>query len=1610
MPESLLDSLTQKLMDYIQGNKGRPDPAQPSQPPVDSGSGDSRITSYIKDLYDKANQKVVPGLKGTLKTITDNPGKTALGATVGAGTDIAKYLGASVYGVSNAIYPYEPTTQKMLQSQGLLPDASALRSGNTTSALEPINAPKEFLPHLGERAYELLNSLPFIQGLPNALAKHYSEASATQVDDLKGRTLAGMEAIEKTVGDVALPELRDITQGQQIDPKTGQPIPQDPYKLGKDFTNLGIKALLLRKGLEGHGPDPIEAMEGAPQVNAHKTLSKGEMDAARETMDAKKVELGQALAAKSAEIRAAKAPIQPAEARPTINQEDGKPLMYSDSVSSENPTGVDLTAGVSPVPLDDRGLQVARDLAPNVTGLDRIYASDTVRGKQTADILSNMGGEMEPIPVVPEPGLKPLDTGVLTGLPTDEISPTLKQTISQEPGQALPSTNAEGGQSFNDWKDQTLGTFDRILTEHENSIPTPVIRDLLTPLKRSVKIGTEVSEHEDPRAQLFLKGMDKNSYLADNIDKIISDVGATNPKVIGAGFDHIAIDLGNDKVLKLGRLPEHTAESELILKPELSRNFKGLGVEIYPKVNTDNITKADLASVNQQLSNEGKDWLDGGIDNLGRDKSGKLKIIDGDVTNQNRGNDIPLRQVEPEVPQDVRNKLGIVTHSKNLALLQTWLDNGAPKDYAIDPAEYNAHTSGEPGSMYHISKGDDGNWQMSTSDKVEAPGVYAIRHGETTFDGPSEGSTEPTLGQTSGPSPQTPAQKNAQIVADLPQEIKDAIQTKSSMDIPLTQAIIHDAIMGGVQKDTVGTLIKQGTPAAEAVRQVLLDPKVTSPIINSLSERWPGTSPDQIRIAMSQFLQDDATYSGQNLQSFSEVVKGIQDDLTAKFQDARTIPEATEILKQLQRAKSIADGPLSGWTQASNTIRNAEHLRQGLLVSPIRTMLGIFESQAGLVGTDFMDAFNSGLANTYKGMTRGLINKSAPPPDINNWSDLLSLTSSVFSRLPGKIGDRATTDAVLDTLPLNKQRLMSGLLVDAEAGLSGQVGHLMAIASKNAKGGFLDSVGAAVKAVPGALDTVVNQEGQSPIQKAINAGTIVSDVLNIANRWQETEFRKIAFRSRLDSNLRQIPGAPQWGPELIQALTEKKFDPETKDVVPLHPALREAVVDAEQHALRQTYAYTPGGGLFGAYLKGTKQIPFATVIGPTFPRSMVNNMMWQMHHSPAFLGDMFTKEFRDTFYAVGSKDMGMVASRNASRKMGQAMTGMMMMNVAMHLTQGGSLDSADDPSKVVKVGPRPWLMQIGDEKDAQGNPKYLDISSYQPFVNIMDAMHMANEVLAGRKDPVPFMDVASHLTNSRIDQLPITGLDEIIKNFDSSNPDTVAAGSKSIAEFVGQYLGSWATPIRGLREEGQALKDAGSLATSGLKTNYQPQKYSQTQEGPLAPVVANIKPDILQKGYDTFRNKEQLQEHPLANLFKLETKPMTPLESLMLRTPGVNTSDLTKHYDNARADRLTKEATGQIINNPDLQIGGMQLQDFAKKLSSQNNPLKNALVLKQLLPAIHSAAEQLAMSKDATENHGIPVNFRTEIAKSASEGIPEIQQNLIKEILDATRKRAAGVP
>lgn len=218
------------------------------------------------------------------------------------------------------------------------------------------------------------------------------------------------------------------------------------------------------------------------------------------------------------------------------------------------------------------------------------------------------------------------------------------------------------------WKEPRLESERAVSPERpQDATRIPPPEETIAPPVEDVAVRQPAGETATPSLRSALKSMQRRDPVTkSNVpDPVAGDVlgSATFPHVarfvegqatgpiepVGAGVGSVVLDIGGDRVARIGvGTAGPVPEIASVLQPSSQTNMGGLRVEIFPKVDTSNITAADVATMRKQLKAEGYEFSDAGTDNLGRTADGKLVVTDPGAVTKLKEAEIPA--VTEEVP------------------------------------------------------------------------------------------------------------------------------------------------------------------------------------------------------------------------------------------------------------------------------------------------------------------------------------------------------------------------------------------------------------------------------------------------------------------------------------------------------------------------------------------------------------------------------------------------------------------------------------------------------------------------------------------------------------------------------------------------------------------------------------------------------------------------------------------------------------------------------------------------------------------------------------------------------------------------------------------------
>lgn len=921
--------------------------------------------------------------------------------------------------------------------------------------------------------------------------------------------------------------------------------------------------------------------------------------------------------------------------------------------------------------------------------------------------------------------------------------------------------------------------------------------------------------------------------------------------------------------------------------------------------------------------------------------------------------------------------------------------------------------------------------------------------------------------------PVTDQGQAAASIAGFNEVLRKQFNISQAFEAPLMQGLMDTVLKDTLLTRKVMQNVLNGDRINVALVRTLGDDSFT-PYISRIA-RDSGVEPEVLQQAVAASFENTSHTAGVGLNMLSQTLSDLEDHFFVKA-DRGSLTERLEAQKQLtllrnlrQQASSDPTSQLAG-TMASLTkkAQKFERVRINFMLSNLSTAINIARDQGLTSVTDMFDAMNTGVMNSVQGAAR-----KGPGSVLNdfgaNFADSIGQIHTLYEMLPSPLraltapagsrwakffGGFDDVEGVLDAMPFLKKSLNSGLLPDAQMATASFLAKNLRQATKEAAqaaGQAPGGIGTRLKAglsslqesVPKVLETEQFLDPFDLPKTTYNTAMLAADVLTIPLKAQEKFFRKYTFRARLESNLAPLGRSIE---DIIPDLTTPKFkevldpqgrqvidtrtgQPKIGDIVPLDPALRGALVNAYDHAMRQTWAATPQGGALGGMLNLATRInavsPLQTsmVLTP-FLRATANAIMWQAHHNPTGLTDLLMPEYQEAWKAPGTGRLSLAQSRDVQRRMGESLTGLQLLGASLYMADGRALGP-------MQMGPKPWIWTTGPEDPQTHERPTRDLRSDPIFAAYMTTAHVMKSVLEGRPPNVTFQEAFEIYSNNRVAQTPLFNFADEIRNLSSANSQTAW---EAVMKFPGKYLGPFGTLAHSLREEwGPLLKQAAQPANAVLPLH--------TPVGTLAPIPApealvrpsiqhsplegpflkGASPSSLPAQYDPFTGKLDTEPRPVHALVAGPSQTMNPVEYLMVKS-GLSTLGITRSYARPEAQQLVNQATGTTLNDPSFQIGGLQVQDYAKRLIALDDPTFAKIFFdKILLPVLHERSELTAMAKDLKDSNPrgtIPPHFIDAIAKKYNlTGDPvlekaiesQLQLRLLRELTSA-KQRPAGAP
>jgi len=276
-----------------------------------------------------------------------------------------------------------------------------------------------------------------------------------------------------------------------------------------------------------------------------------------------------------------------------------------------------------------------------------------------------------------------------------------------------------------------------------------------------------------------------------------------------------------------------------------------------------------------------------------------------------------------------------------------------------------------------------------------------------------------------------------------------------------------------------------------------------------------------------------------------------------------------------------------------------------------------------------------------------------------------------------------------------------------------------------------------------------------PVHEVISPSKGMTWYLNVFNRTQEYFFRKLAFEAKLRQGLIRIG---------------KNFD-----TVKPHEIPDDLIKDSVEYALEMSFARSPKSAGARTFINAWRDVGLTTV--NPFPRfAFANALPFMWEHSPmGYLNALrATKYGNRALMRAGLTDLGEKAPQEFAKAASRATLGTVMLWSAWSIHQS--------KSKELK-----WYEMEGDDG------KVYDIRSYAPFSTYLFAAAAIDDLITG-ENKISWQDYAQMVIG--LNRISGSGL-VIVDLLRSEKPETTR---KILADFAGQYMGSFGVPFRTVKD------------------------------------------------------------------------------------------------------------------------------------------------------------------------------------------------------------------
>ena len=759
-----------------------------------------------------------------------------------------------------------------------------------------------------------------------------------------------------------------------------------------------------------------------------------------------------------------------------------------------------------------------------------------------------------------------------------------------------------------------------------------------------------------------------------------------------------------------------------------------------------------------------------------------------------------------------------------------------------------------------------------------------------------------------------------------PSLAKEIGDSSFSASIPRAKNVIPEDLMNTIQSqafandtmraELMGNMAlrmanKESLPVNQVLANAMRSGKWTPEVYRDLLEKGEPFEVADLATAVEQ----TATYSGQTLQHLSKLSQAAMERMYQEAMDG--VPGAAERLRDWSNLSKMHFSDVDSWNSlykwGMQNMRTVEKVRRALITSTPAVMFRNTTIEAANLATTFIESKLDALGEAV----RGVIREPKNPNTISAGEQFFSLPKYLSPNTFSAFNE------VVDSIPYAKRYLKDARDFTTTDELTGKI-----------------------------------SAGQLP-SSAGDFFEKIANYVSFMNRFQVRQFRMAAATTRFAENLRAIGLVDDLGDNAQIQAAMTRVGNALKDTdgsmfvkdgepagaitdatkAPITEAqfrqIKEAMADSTIHAMKITHSLEPTGGFSKAYIDFSRQNPWMTALGPTFPRFLYNQWTWISERNPVQLFNIFSKSYRDllwdghlgepmkvVFDSTGKKvwsgkpgefeakltshpewttdhtitdvqASNLWASAEAKRQFGKAMSGAVLLTGAYALRQSPY------------AGEKYWEVNPVGNTGLPGVRNMFDFRNMQPFVSYLALAHLIDVAVNNKPLNLNVNEQADMIMGvRRLNDVPLFDVEALLHEVNAGDPDFK---NKLVKRLVGNYAAGFTRPMGYAnmffpKETNKVFNLEGQELTGPVRQAFQA----------LSPITGDTLPERI----------NPYTGEPYKNINYIASKVFgiqQTQKSLLQRTTeslGLDPSHMMTQYNNPTLDGEYARRLGGLLSHP----------------------------------------------------------------------------------------------